>query len=124
LVRPAQFIAEKKPAIVYVVTNREGKVLEIANPRVSGDTVLGTSAAENLPVALPLSEVYRVAALRPHGGRTALLVAGVTAAAGIVAYAFVQNAAGRNNWSCDYNTPALDGAGAPSCGPTAAAGRP
>lgn len=114
---PARFIAEKNPPVVYV-TQRSNTVVAIANPRISGDTVLGTLPGESGPVAVPFSQVHSVAAVRFDGARTALLAAGVTLASALSAYAFFGTAGGRSNWFCDYNSSVRGPAGEPLCGPT------
>jgi hypothetical protein len=116
---PAQFITEKSPKVVYVV-NHNGSVMEVSDPSVRGDTVLGTTYRDSRtrPVAVPLTDVHLVASAQVSKAKTALFVAGVTGSAGLVIYALFNKASGHNNWSCDYNTPSLGGAGAPTCGPT------
>jgi len=100
---PARFITEASPTVVYV-THHSRAVIVIANPRVSGDTVHGTYAGDTRPVAVPLSQVQSVEAIRRDGGRTAVLIGGVTLLAGIAVYAFVQEAKGHNDWTCDWNS--------------------
>lgn len=112
---PARFIADTKPPVVYVMKGRDA-ILTLSNPRVSGDTVHGTLPGEGQPVALPLRDVQNIGTVRLNRARTVLLLAGVTAAASITAIALTSSGAA-NNWYCDYNTPSLDGAGAPTCGP-------
>lgn len=104
---PGQYIAEHKPDVVYVMKGRQA-VLTIANPRVSGDTVLGTLLGESEPVALPLSEIQNIGTVRFNGGRTALLVGGVASLGALAAFAFLSNANGRSTWACDYNEPTED----------------
>ena len=101
---PARFIAETKPPVVYVMKGREA-VLTLTNPRVRGDTVLGTLPGESEPVALPLSDVQNIGTVRLSGRRTALLVGAVASVGALAAFAFFTNANGRSNWSCDYNEP-------------------
>ena len=112
---PAQFIAAKRPPVV-VVMQRSRAVVAIVNPRVSGDSVLGTVAGETRPIAVPFSDVHSVSAVRLDGVRTMLFAVGVTATASLVAYAFVTRGS-QHDWYCDYNTSVLDATGAPLCGP-------
>jgi hypothetical protein len=100
---PAHFITQTKPAVVYV-THRSRAVLVIAHPRISGDTVHGTWPDQPRPIAVPLSQVQSIEAVRRDGKRTAMLVAGLTILSGVGVYALVQNANGRDDWTCDYNT--------------------
>ena len=75
---PAQFIANESPKVVYV-TYKNRSVVGVARPRVSGDSLFGTVQGQPAPVAVPLSTVERIEAVRPDGKRTALLIAGLTA---------------------------------------------
>ena len=109
---PLHYISETSPAMVYVADGF-GVVTTIANPRLSGDTVVGTVPGENKPVALPLREVQRVSTVRLNRGRTALLVGGIAAAGAFMTYAVLSNAGGRSTFSCDYNNPTYLG---PQCG--------
>lgn len=109
---PLRYIAETRPAVVYVADGF-GVVTTITNPRLSGDTVVGTVPGANTPVALPLHEVQRVSTVRLNRGRTALLVGGIAAAGAFMAYAVLSNAGGRSDFTCDYNNPSYLG---PQCG--------
>jgi hypothetical protein len=101
--QPAEFIATAAPNVVYV-THRNRALIVIERPRVSGDTVYGNWQGQTRAVAVPLSQVQSMLARRRDGGRTALLVAGVTILAGAGVYAVVQSANGQNDWYCDYNS--------------------
>lgn len=115
---PARFISERSPSVVYV-TQRSRAVVTIVNPRVSGDTVVGTVWGENRPLAVPFSDVHSVSAVRVDGVRTTLLALGVTAGAALTGYILFGTANGHNDWFCDYDPPqGRGGAGAPVCGPT------
>jgi hypothetical protein len=113
---PEEFLARAKPSLVYV-TQRDRVTMAIVNPSLVADTLRGTAFGEDRPVAVPWDQVVDVAARRIHGGRTALMITGVTVVSALTVYAFVQGSSGHSSWYCDYNTPALDGAGAPTCGP-------
>ena len=110
---PVAFITETRPPVIYLADGF-GVVTMVTNPRVSGDTVLGTTPGGAGPVAVPLREVQRVNAVRVHRGRTALLVGALAAAGAFTAYAVLSPAAGRSTFTCDYNKPTYDGA--PQCG--------
>ena len=101
--QPAEFISASTPPVVYV-THRNRALIVIERPRVSGDTVYGNWQGQSRPVAVPLSQVQSMLARRKDGGRTALLVAGVTILTGAGVYAMVQPANGQNDWYCDYNS--------------------
>ena len=110
---PLRYITETKPAVVYVADGF-GVVTTVANPRLSGDTVVGTVPGGNRPVALPLREVQRVSTVRLNRGRTAMLIAGVVAAGAFTAYAVLSDAGERSDFTCDYNKPTFGGV--PQCG--------
>ena len=75
---PAQFIPQAKPAVVVVFYHDNAQV-PVADPRISGDTLLGTWAGLGEPVAVPLSEVRRMEAVQRSSSRTTFLIAGLTA---------------------------------------------
>lgn len=99
---PARFIAETKPPVVYVMKGREA-VLTITNPRVTGDTVLGTLPGESEPVVLPLSAVQNIGTVRFSGARTAMLVGGLVALGGLATFAVLSRASGDGSEFCDYD---------------------
>lgn len=109
------YINDTRPAVVHL-SDGFGVITTIVNPRVSGDTVVGTTLGGAQPVAVPLREVQRVTAVRRSGGRTAMLVAGIAGAGGLITYAVLSNAGGRNDFVCDYNDPTLDGSEREKCG--------
>lgn len=108
---PLHYITETSPAVVYVADGF-GVVTTVANPRLSGDTVIGTVPGENREVALPPREVQRVSTVRLNRGRTAMLVGGIAVAGTFMAYAVLSNAGGRSDFTCDYNNPSYLG---PQC---------
>jgi hypothetical protein len=94
---PAQFIAKENPEVVYV-TYKNRSVVGVARPRVSGDSLFGTVQGQPAPLAVPLSNVERIEAVRPDGKRTALLIAGLTAFTVTSIYVLLKTG---NNPSCD-----------------------
>jgi hypothetical protein len=112
---PVEFITEASPPIVHL-SDSYGVVVSIENPRLSGDTVLGTAMGQNRPVAIPLRQVQRISTVRFNGGRTALLVGGVAAMGALAAYAALANASGNSGYMCDYNEPSQDGSEREKCG--------
>ena len=108
------YINETRPAVVHL-SDGFGVITTIVNPRVSGDTVVGTTLAGAQPVAVPLREVQRVTTVRRSGGRTALLIAGVAGAGALATYAVLANGRG-SDFACDYNEPTLDGSEREKCG--------
>jgi hypothetical protein len=82
---PAAFIAKTQPDVVYA-THRDGAQLTIAEPRVSGDSLVGIWRPVAQPLALPLSQFRRIEARQRDGTRTGVLIAGTTLAAGAVVF--------------------------------------
>ena len=111
---PARFITESTPAVVYV-THNNGALLTISHPRVSGDSLLGTWDAAAQPLALPLSQFRRVAALQRDKTRTTLLIAGASMITVSMAYLLTRGAAdarqpcnfegGHHAGGCDTDDP-------------------
>jgi hypothetical protein len=104
---PLNFIAETKPAVVYL-SNQYGVTREVWNPRVSGDTILGMTGG-NKEIAVPLSQVERVAAERPNRAHTVLLVGGIAVFAGLMTYTVVTKAFGDGSQFCDYDRQPVNG---------------
>jgi hypothetical protein len=97
---PARFIAETNPAVVYV-THKNRALLTIANPRVSGDTVLGVWEGSSRPIAVALSQVTGVRARQPNRMRTTLLIGGVATFTAVAIYAIAELNSGEP-LVCDY----------------------
>jgi hypothetical protein len=105
---PVRFIPETNPPVVYL-SDGNGVTQAIANPRLSGDTVLGTTVGANVDVAVPLHEVQRVATVRLNRGRTAMLVGGLVAAGGLMSYVLLNTDNGKSTFYCDWSEPKRDG---------------
>ena len=105
---PIDFIPDSKPPVVYL-SDQYGLTRAVANPRISGDTVVGTILGGSKPVAVPLSQVERVAALRPNRAHTVLLVGGITAIAGLMTYTVLTKALGDGSQFCDYDRQPVNG---------------
>lgn len=105
---PVAFISETNPPLVYL-SDGNGVTQAIANPRLTGDTVVGTTVGSNLDVAVPLREVQRVSTVRVNRGRTAMLISGLVAAGGVVSYVLLNNANGKSTFYCDWSEPKRDG---------------
>ena len=75
---PAQFIPKANPPLVYVMYN-DNSIVPVVQPKVSGDTLLGTWAGLSEPVAIPFRDIQLVQAKQPARGRTRLLIAGLAA---------------------------------------------
>ena len=104
---PVAFI-ETKPPVVYLYDGN-GVTQAVANPRLSGDTVIGTTVGSNLDIAVPLREVQQVSTVRVNRGRTAMLVSGLAVAGGVMSYVLLSNANGKSTFYCDWSEPKRDG---------------
>jgi hypothetical protein len=105
---PIDFIPDSKPPVVYL-SDQYGLTRAVANPRISGDTVVGTNLGGTKPIAVPLSQVERVAALRPNRAQTVLLVGGIAAVVGLMTYTVVTKAFGDGSQFCDYDRQPVNG---------------
>lgn len=102
---PVAFISEVRPTEVQI-SNGAGVVRTLVNPRLSGDTVMGTALGK--PVAIPLREVQRVATVRFSRSRTAMLIGSVVTTTSLIAYVFILDARGKDKVVCDENNMAED----------------
>jgi hypothetical protein len=84
-VQPAEFIPQHKPPMVWVTAN-DNSYTPVAQPRIEGDSLKGTWAGLQEPVAISLQEIQTVQAKLPSPKRTVLLVAVVAASVTGVAY--------------------------------------
>jgi hypothetical protein len=98
---PARYIAEVHPKVLYV-THASGAVVAVAQPRVSGDSLVGTREGLTSPVAVPLTEVERVEAMQRDKKRTTLVVVGLTTVTVMVGTLLAINSLGTEGETCDY----------------------
>ena len=111
---PARFIVESRPSYVYV-THNSGALLTISQPRVSGDSLLGTWQGADQQVALPLNQFQRIAAVQRDKTRTTLLIAGVSMITVSMTYLLTRGSAalrqpcnfegGHHSGGCDTDDP-------------------
>jgi hypothetical protein len=111
---PMQFINETKPPLVWVAYGT-GILVEMANPEVRGDSLLGTRPGSG-HLALPWNQVQSVATVQVSKGKTALLLGGLVGVAGLLTYAVIAKANAKNI-TCDYSDVAYEETGGPVCGP-------
>lgn len=110
-----QYIPEASPSVVYV-SDGYGVTQTIANPRLSGDTVHGTTVGGNQPVAVPVREVQQVATVRLNRGRTVMLLGGLTAGGVLLVHTVLSHTSADKAFFCDYNNPNPNqGPDAPQC---------
>jgi len=82
----AQFIPKKNPRIVWV-TYSDNSIVPVAQPRISGDSLIGTWQGLSEPVAIPLREVKLMQAPQRDRQKTTMMAIslGALATLGIVA---------------------------------------
>lgn len=110
VMQPSQFIPRANPEVVIVTYNDNSEV-PVAQPRMSGDTLLGTWQGLGEPVAVPMSQVQRIDAVQRDRKRTTLLIAGLTAVTAAGVYALIQATSGSD--VCDYGRPGEGEGGLP-----------
>jgi hypothetical protein len=85
---PTAFITAHAPDAVWI-TKTDNSVVVLAGPKVLGDTLGGFVGRDYVEILL--SNVQSLSARRPAKGRTALLIGGISLAAGGVAYAILSS---------------------------------
>jgi hypothetical protein len=110
---PVDFIPAAKPRVVYLA-DAYGVTQEVANPRLSGDTVLGLVGGN--PVAVPLHQVQHMSAVRPNRARTVMLVGGLVAVSGLMTYAIIAKTRGDASQFCDYDQQPVNSPEPVECG--------
>ncbi len=109
---PIEFISEMKPATVDLYTGY-GRHVEVTNPQLVGDTVVGTSGGQQT-VSVPLDHVQQISARRFSGARTAMLVGSLTVLAALGAYMVLNDDKGEAEDLCTGTL--LDVAEREACG--------
>jgi hypothetical protein len=84
-VKPAEFIPQHNPPMVWV-TATDNSYTPVAQPRIDGDSLKGTWAGLQEPVAISLNEIQSVQAKLPSPKRTVMLVGIVAASVTGVVY--------------------------------------
>jgi hypothetical protein len=82
-VQPAQFIPQHTPALVWVTTTSNA-IVAMAKPQIDGDTLRGTWAGTQNPVAIPLQRIKSVHAKTLARTRTLLVFATLGLVAGVM----------------------------------------
>jgi hypothetical protein len=90
---PAKFIAETNPKVLHVL-HKNGAVVDVAEPRMQGDTLLGVRQGMSRQLVLPMSHIQRVEAVQPNKKRTILTIAGATVVGATLGYLLAQRATG------------------------------
>ena len=91
-VRPAQFIPQNSPEVVWV-TYTNHPVVPLAQPEIAGDTLRGVRLGTRERVVIPLGQVGSVRAKEPDHVKTVLFLSGLgVAAVSAVYFVFVRQA--------------------------------
>jgi hypothetical protein len=82
----AQFVPQQHPLLVWV-TYTDNSIVPVMQPKITGDSLVGTWQGLSEPVAIPLGDVKLVQARQPDKVRTRWLVGALTVftAAGVYA---------------------------------------
>jgi len=99
---PVEFISASAPPTVQVSDGY--RVLDVTQPRVSGDSLSGM--VNGAPTAIPLRRVQSITTVRHSSSRTVLLIGGVAAVSGLIAYAFISDGSGEMV-ECNYDDPGM-----------------
>lgn len=100
---PLEYITDMKPPVVQI---SDGYILtEIAQPRLSGDSVVGMSLTGDREVSIPLRHVQQISTVRFNGGRTALLIGSLAAMGALATYAFLTTGNDPPALNCDIAEP-------------------
>src|SRR2546428_12450894 len=86
--QPAQFIPQHTPALVWVTTTYSA-VVPVAQPQIDGDTLRGTWAGTQKPLAIPLQGIQSVQARTPARVQTIVAFATVGLVVGSTIWALV-----------------------------------
>jgi hypothetical protein len=110
---PVEFIPEAKPTFVQV-KGQYGLRVDLEHPRLSGDTIYGMTGGTK-EVAVPLREIGSITTKRFSSGRTALLIAGGAALAGMATFFIIVSGNSEPELDCGIANP-VDPADRDKCG--------
>lgn len=85
---PSRFIAETHPKVIYVLHN-SGAVVDVEQPQMRGDSLVGNRYGLSRSVAIPMSQIQRIVAVQPDKTRTILAITGITAASAALGYLII-----------------------------------
>ena len=91
---PGQYIPKSNPPVVYV-TYTDNSIVPVSQPKISGDTLLGTWAGLAEPVTIPFRDIQLVQAKQPDRGKTRMLIIGLTAVTAAGLYAIIKGTGDR-----------------------------
>lgn len=97
----AQFVPQAHPQLVWV-TYTDNSIVPVMQPKISGDSLVGTWQGLSEPVAIPLGEVKLVQARQRDKGRTTWLIAGLSVFTAAGVYAIVQATSGKSDACIGY----------------------
>jgi len=111
---PVEFIAQAKPTVIELKGDY-GVRVAVQNPRLSGDTVYGTAPGGTTEVAVPLRDIELIATRRFSRARTALLIGGGVALAGMATFFLIIAGNSQPELDCGIDNP-IDPADREKCG--------
>jgi hypothetical protein len=95
-----QYVPQHNPPLVWV-TYTDNSIVPVLQPKISGDSLVGTWQGLSEPVSIPLGQVKLVQARQRDKGRTTWLIAGLSVLTAAGVYAIVQ-ATGKSAPPCTY----------------------
>lgn len=84
-VQPAEYIPQHSPPVVWV-TYTDNSFVPVSQPRIVGDSLMGTWQGLQEPVAISLKEIQTVQAKMPNPKKTVILVGSLAVVATAVTY--------------------------------------
>jgi hypothetical protein len=113
---PVEFLAQPqaKPTVVEL-KGQYGVRVAVQNPRLSGDTVYGTAPGGTREVVVPLQGIEQITTKRFSRARTALLIGGGAALAGMATFFIVVSGKSPPELDCGIDNP-VDPADRDRCG--------
>jgi hypothetical protein len=98
-VQPLQFIPQHTPALVWVTTTGDA-VVPVARPQIDGDTLRGTWAGTDRPLAIPLQGIQSVQAKTPATARTILVGATLAVVTGAILWSVTKTGSSGQTVPC------------------------
>ena len=82
---PSNFVSAQRPDLIWV-TNEWNEIVPLGNPRVAGDSLVGTWVGLGDEVRIPLSQARNVEAKQFNAGRTLILAGSLAAVSSALIY--------------------------------------
>jgi len=101
-VQPAEYIPQHSPAIVWV-TYTDQSFVPVAQPRIVGDSLMGTWQGLQEPVAISLKDIATVQAKLPSPKKTIILVGSLGVISSAVVYTLMTAGNGGVPGGCGFD---------------------